>query len=98
MAVMITAGLDGIERGLEAPNPVRENIYEFDAERRAEHDIDTLPTTLAESLDALESNEVVMEALGKHVTEKFLKAKRSEVLDYRVSVSEWEKDRYLETF
>ncbi len=98
VAAMIHAGLDGIERGLEAPPPVRENIYEFDAERREEHGIDTLPATLAQSLDALEADEVVMNALGEHVTDNFLKAKRSEVQDYRVSVSEWEKERYLETF
>ena len=98
LAAMIHAGLDGIERGLEAPNPVRENIYEFDEERREEYGIDTLPTTLAESLDALEADSVVMDALGGHVTEKFLEAKRAEVMDYRVSVSEWETERYLETF
>jgi glutamine synthetase len=97
-AAMITAGLDGIERGLEAPDPVRENIYEFDEQRREEYGIDTLPTTLDESLDALADDEVVMDALGEHVSEKFTQAKRSEVMDYRVSVSEWEKDRYLETF
>jgi glutamine synthetase len=97
-AAMIHAGLDGIERGLEAPAPVRENIYEFDAERRAEHGIETLPTTLARALDALEADETITSALGEHVTGKFLEAKRSEVQDYRVSVSEWEKERYLETF
>jgi glutamine synthetase len=97
-AAMIHAGLNGIERGLSAPSPVRENIYEFDAERRAEHGIETLPTTLAGALDALEADEVITNALGEHVTGKFLEAKRSEVMDYRVSVSEWEKERYLETF
>jgi glutamine synthetase len=98
LAAMITAGLDGIERELEAPDPVRENIYEFDEQRRAEYGIDTLPTTLAGSLDALEADEVVTGALGDHVAETFVAAKREEVTDYRVSVSEWEKDRYLETF
>ena len=98
LAAMITAGLDGIERELEAPDPVRENIYEFDEQRRAEYGIDTLPTTLAGSLDALEADEVVTGALGDHVAETFVEAKREEVTDYRVSVSEWEKDRYLETF
>jgi|AntDeeMetagen134_2_1112570.scaffolds.fasta_scaffold01957_2 glutamine synthetase len=97
-AAMITAGLDGIERDLDAPDPVRENIYEFDEQRRAEYGIDTLPTTLAGSLDALEADEVVLDALGDHVAETFVAAKREEVTDYRVSVSEWEKDRYLETF
>ncbi|WP_049901943.1 type I glutamate--ammonia ligase [Halococcus agarilyticus] len=98
IAAMITAGLDGIERELDAPDPVRENIYEFDEERRAEYGIDTLPTTLAGSLDALEADEVVTSALGDHVADTFVAAKREEVTDYRVSVSEWEKDRYLETF
>ena len=98
LAVMIAAGLDGIERGREAPAPVRENIYEFDEQMREEYGIDTLPTTLAESLDALEADDVVLNAIGEHVAEKFLEAKRSEVTDYRVSVSEWEKERYLETF
>ena len=97
-AAMISAGLDGIERGLKCPDPVRENIYEFDEERREEYGIDTLPTTLAESVDALESDEVLLDALGDHVADTFIEAKREEVTDYRVSVSEWEKDRYLETF
>ncbi|WP_273836607.1 type I glutamate--ammonia ligase [Halococcus sp. PRR34] len=98
LAVMIAAGIDGIERELDAPDPVRENIYEFDEQRRAEYGIDTLPTTLAESIDALEADEVVLDALGNHAAETFVAAKREEVTDYRVSVSEWEKDRYLETF
>ncbi|WP_227132537.1 type I glutamate--ammonia ligase [Halorubellus salinus] len=97
-AALIHAGLDGIEQGMECDDPVRENIYEFDEAKREEYGIDTLPTNLGEALDALEADEVVQNALGEHVTEKFLEAKRSEFNDYRVSVSEWEKDRYLETF
>ncbi|MFC6952055.1 type I glutamate--ammonia ligase [Halorubellus litoreus] len=97
-AALIHAGLDGIEQGMECDDPVRENIYEFDEAKREEYGIDTLPTNLGEALDALEADEVVQDALGEHVTEKFLEAKRSEFNDYRVSVSEWEKDRYLETF
>jgi glutamine synthetase len=97
-AVMLHAGLDGIEQGLEAPDPVRENIYDFDEQRREEYGIDTLPSTLAEAVDALEADEVITDALGSHVTEKFVEAKRAEITDYRVSVSQWELDRYLETF
>jgi glutamine synthetase len=98
LAVMLQAGLDGIERELEAPEAVRENIYEFDAAKREEYGIDTLPGSLTEALDALEDDEVVTNALGPHVTEKFLQAKRQEFDEYRASVSEWEIDRYLETF
>jgi glutamine synthetase len=97
-AALIHAGLDGIEQGMECDDPIRENIYEFDEAKREEYGIDTLPENLGEALDALEADEVIQDALGEHVTEKFLEAKRSEFQDYRVSVSEWEKDRYLETF
>ncbi|MFC7047087.1 type I glutamate--ammonia ligase [Halobacteriaceae archaeon GCM10025711] len=98
LAVMLQAGLEGIERGLEAPDPVRENIYEFDEEKREEYGIDTLPASLGDAIDALEADEVVTEALGEHVTEKFVEAKRAEYSEYLTSVSEWEKERYLEKF
>jgi glutamine synthetase len=98
LAVMIHAGLDGIERGLECPAPVRENIYEFDEAKRKEHGIETLPTNLGEAVDALESDEVVAAALGEHVYEKFIEAKRAEFQDYLIDVSQWELDRYLEKF
>jgi glutamine synthetase len=97
-AAMLQAGLDGIERDLEAPDPVRENIYEFDEDMREEYDIDTLPSTLEGAVDALEADEVVTDALGNHVVEKFVEAKRTEITEYRTSVSQWELDRYLETF
>ena len=97
-AALINAGLDGIERGLDCPDPVRENIYEFDEEKRKEYGIDTLPANLGEAVDALEEDEVVQDALGEHVTEKFIEAKRAEFGEYIVEVSEWELDRYLETF
>jgi glutamine synthetase len=98
LATIIHAGLDGIERGLEAPAPVRENIYEFDEARREEYGIDTLPGSLGDAVAALEADEVIRDALGEHVAEKFIEAKRAEWDEYRVEVSEWELDRYLETF
>lgn len=98
LAVMLQSGLDGIERGLTAPDPVRENIYEFDETTREEYGIDTLPPNLGQAIDALESDEVVLDALGDHIAEKFIEAKRAEFDEYRASVSEWEIDQYLETF
>ncbi|WP_181685122.1 type I glutamate--ammonia ligase [Halorhabdus salina] len=97
-AALIHAGLDGIERGIDCPDPVRENIYEFDEAKREEYGIDTLPENLGEALDALEDDEVILDALGPHTGEKFLQAKRQEHKEYLVDVSEWELDRYLETF
>ncbi|APW97613.1 type I glutamate--ammonia ligase [Halobiforma lacisalsi AJ5] len=98
IAVMIHAGLDGIENDLECPDPVRENIYEFDERKREEYGIDTLPSNLGDAVDALEDDEVVYDALGDHVAPKFVEAKRQEFEEYLVDVSQWELDRYLETF
>ncbi|ELY83145.1 type I glutamate--ammonia ligase [Natrinema altunense] len=98
LAVMIHAGLEGIENDLECPDPVRENIYEFDEQKREEYGIDTLPSNLGEAVAALESDEVIYDALGDHVAPKFVEAKQQEFQDYLVDVSQWELDRYLETF
>jgi len=97
-AAMIHAGLDGIERDLDCPDPVRENIYEFDEAKREEYGITTLPSNLGQAVSALEEDEVVQNALGEHVTEKFIEAKSQEFGEYIVEVSEWELDRYLEKF
>jgi len=98
LAVMVKAGLDGIKRDLDCPDPVRENIYEFDAEKREEYGIETLPPNLGAAVDALEDDEVIQDALGEHVAEKFVQAKQAEYDEYKAEVSEWELDSYLETF
>ncbi|WP_224333128.1 type I glutamate--ammonia ligase [Haloprofundus halobius] len=98
LAVMIHAGLDGIEQELEAPDPVRDNIYEFDEEKREEYGIETLPGNLGEAVAALEADEDIQAALGEHICEKFVEAKTQEYDEYRVDVSDWEVERYLETF
>ncbi len=98
LAAMIHAGLDGVEGGLDCPDPVRENIYDFDDAKREEYGIETLPGNLGEAVDALESDEVVYNALGPHVSEKFVEAKRQEFNEYIAEVSDWELDRYLEKF
>jgi glutamine synthetase len=98
LAAMIHAGLDGIESDLDCPDPVRENIYDFDEAKREEYGIDTLPGNLGQAVDALEADEVVYSALGPHVSEKFVEAKRQEFSEYIAEVSQWELDRYLEKF
>ena len=98
LAVMLHAGLDGIENDLQAPNPVRENIYEFTEADREERGINTLPSTLGQAVTALKADDVILDALGPHVSEKFLQAKTQEYTEFLASVSQWELDRYLETF
>ncbi len=98
LAVCLQAGLDGIEKDLEAPDPVRENIYEFTEKKRREYGIDILPENLEEAIDELEADPVIRDALGEHIFENFVDAKRAEWDEYKCFVSDWELDRYLEKF
>ncbi|MFW6135614.1 MAG: type I glutamate--ammonia ligase [Chloroflexota bacterium] len=95
-AAMLGAGLDGIERDLTPPAPVNEDVYDFDQGDLDERAIGTLPGTLAEALDALEEDSVIQETLGQQITDVFLRAKRAEWEAYRIQVTDWELERYLE--
>jgi glutamine synthetase len=97
-AVMIAAGLDGVEKGMTLADPVEESLFEMDASRVAEKGIDELPGTLGEAIDELEKDAVVCEALGEHVLGHFVDAKRAEWDGYRTQVTQWEIDRYLEAY
>jgi len=94
-AVMLWAGLDGIERGLTPPDPVEEDVYHFDDAKLKKLYIRTLPASLAEALDEMEKSEVVRKALGEHTFRRFIEAKRQEWDEYRISVTDWELKRYL---
>lgn len=98
LAVIIRAGLDGIEKEISPGDPVQEDIYEFTEEKRREYGISTLPENLNQAINALEKDEVIKDALGSHITEKFIQAKRSEWNEYKAYVTGWEIDRYLKNF
>jgi glutamine synthetase len=97
-AVMLAAGLDGIENNLPLPEPVEENLYHFSDDDLRRRNIPTLPSTLGEAIDDMERDEVVRCALGDHVFERLIEAQRSEWNDFRKHVSGWERDRYLEVY
>jgi glutamine synthetase len=97
-AVMIAAGLDGVEKGLTLSDPVEESLFEMDATRVAERGIQELPGTLGAAIDELKADAVVREALGDHVFDHFVEAKTAEWNEYRTQVTQWELDRYLEAF
>jgi glutamine synthetase len=96
-AVMLAAGLDGIEKQMTPPEPINEDVFEWTPEERKHRGVDTLPSTLHEALDEMERSELVCEALGEHIFEAYLRAKREEWEEYRLQVSDWEINRYLET-
>ena len=97
-AVMIAAGLDGVEKGLALADPVEESLFEMDATRVAERAIQELPGTLGDAIEELKADPVVCEALGDHVLEHYVEAKSAEWDEYRTQVTQWELDRYLEAF
>ncbi len=95
LAVMLAAGLDGIERNLEPPPPIQRNIYRMTVRERRAHRIRNLPGDLSAAVDALEGDEVVRAALGEHVFEHFVAAKRAEWSQYSAVVHPWELEHYL---
>jgi glutamine synthetase len=95
---MLAAGLDGIERKLTPPEPVEENLYHLDAAKLESRRIRQLPGTLRDALEELKTDAVIREALGEHIFERFVEAKTEEWDEYRMQVSGWELDRYLEAF
>jgi len=98
LAVALTAGLDGIEKGLTPPDSVDMNIYNMTAEERKAAGVGVLPLNLNEAVDALENDALICEALGEHVCGKYIEAKRLEWNEYRTRVHQWELDQYLTNY
>lgn len=96
-AVMLEAGLDGIEKGMEPPAPVTDDVFHWTTEEREAHGVDVLPGTLEEALDELAGDEVIRRAMGDHIYTAYDRAKRAEWDEYRIHVTEWEIERYLHT-
>jgi len=94
-SVMLAAGLEGIEKGYEPPEPVEENVYEMTKEERAKREIGTLPASLLEAILLTEKSEIVQKALGDHVFEAFIQNKKIEWNEYRSQVTEYELKKYL---
>lgn len=93
-STMLAAGLKGMEEGYTLRPAVEEDIYEMNAEERKKHNIDSLPGSLSEAVDALEKSRLVKETLGDHVFEKFVQNKRIEWDNYRTWVSDYELNEY----
>jgi glutamine synthetase len=94
-AVLLSAGLKGIEEGYELPDGAEDDVWALtDAERRA-LGIEQLPGSLSDAIKLMERSELVAETLGEHVFDFFLRNKRAEWQEYRRQVTPFEVDRYL---
>lgn len=98
MVTLLEAGLDGIENELMPPKAVDRNIYIMTEEERQHAAIYDLPSTLHNAIKAMRKDEVVKEALGNHIYNNFVEAKKMEWAAFRQTVSEWEREQYLELY
>lgn len=90
-SVILKAGLDGIKNKIMPSKPVNGiNIYELTNEEKRKMGIETLPSTLRESIEELKNDKLILDALGKHLSEKYIEAKEKEWEEYRISVTDWE--------
>ena len=96
-AVMLGAGLEGIEKKYELPDPIEEDIFEMNPSERSAHGITDLPGNLYAAILEAEKSELVKKVLGEHVFNKFIENKKIEWDRYRTHVSQFEIERYLPT-
>jgi len=94
-AVMLGAGVKGIEEDYPLADPVEEDIYEMDEGAREQAGITSLPGNLFEAIREVENSEVVRETLGDHIFHKFVANKKIEWDRYRIHVSQYEIEKYL---
>lgn len=94
-AVMLGAGMEGIEKKYELPDPIELDIFEMNEKERSDHGITALPGNLYAAILETEKSELVKKVLGEHIFNKFIENKKIEWDRYRTHVSEFEIDNYL---
>ncbi|MFA4857935.1 MAG: glutamine synthetase family protein [Candidatus Margulisiibacteriota bacterium] len=94
-AVMLCAGLKGIEEGYKLQDPMELNLYHLTDEERAERGIKSLPASLGEAIQIMEKSELIREALGDHSFERFITLKKQEWDEFRIQVTDYEIKKYL---
>lgn len=98
LAVILAAGLDGIENKIQPPPPCNKNVFEMTDEQLEAEGIIAIPGSLDEAIDVMSRSEFIKEVLGEHIFNKYIEAKRTECLEYRTRVSKWEIDSYLKKY
>ncbi len=95
-AVMLMAGLDGIRQQMTLPEALEETLLGQDRSRLRQ--VEVLPASLGEALDALSQDDVILAALGPYISDRYLAAKRQEFDEYNQQVTPWEIERYLRRY
>jgi glutamine synthetase len=94
-AVLLGAGLKGIEAGYDLPPGAEDDVWSLSNSERKAMGYESLPENLAEAIDVMAGSELVAEILGEHVFDFFLRNKRAEWEEYRREVTPYERKRYL---
>jgi glutamine synthetase len=94
-AALLQAGLEGIEKGYELPEPMEKNLYHLAPDDRRRLGIEQLPETLGEAIELAADSELLLRTLGEHMFNRYVEIKRQEWEDYRVQVTPWELERHL---
>ena len=94
-SALLQAGLEGIEKGYELPEPMERNLYHLSPDERKKLGIEQLPETLGEAIEIAAESELILKTLGEHVFTRFIEIKRQEWEDYRTQLSAWEMEKYL---
>lgn len=97
-AVMLASGMDGIRNKLTPPKPVEESTYEMTPEEIVNRGIDTVPRNLGEALGELRKDELIRSVLGEEICKRYCDIKSAEWDEFRIHVTDWEKERYMEVY
>jgi glutamine synthetase len=97
-AVMLHAGLKGIEEKMDPPLPIEKDAFKLSPEEIEKYKISALPGSLGDALRAMEKGTIVKNVLGDHAYAKFYETKHAEWAEFRRTVHSWERDTYLERF
>lgn len=97
-ATMLASGIDGIENEMLLPLPVEENVFEMTNEEMLNRGIETLPANLFESLRHLVKDQLLREVFGETTFKKYYDIKMKEWDNFRIYVTDWERDNYLERY
>lgn len=95
LSACLFAGIDGIKNKIEPPKSVDCNIFNLSEQEKKELGIEALPETLEQAVLEMEKDNFIREKLGKHISDKYLEAKKEEWNQYRSQVTAWEIDQYL---
>ena len=96
--VLLAAGIDGIENQIDPGEQNVDNLYEVPEDELQKRGINSLPSTLSDAADALETDDVIKTALGDEYANYYIEVKRKEWQEYHLSVSQWETDKYIAVY